>query len=259
MKSFAQIYLKSAKIEENVLEYWCAPNQGITQMRRLHLPDARMEALESRRLMSVFVRNHVLHILGTEGDDTIKFLGHTTSQLRLSVNGEVFRFERTQVQRISINAGDGNDSITIGANNAFALPGTGPLPGCEPNCPQIANEPKIISIPGTVRGGPGDDTIVGGVGRWNINGGSGNDVIRAWASSTSSISGGDGDDTLIGGGLNDHLIGGEGDDVLIGGAGDDTLDGGPGLDTLKGGQGHDTLILGPQPPPPPIFRPQLLR
>src|SRR5207245_8925737 len=64
---------------------------------------------------------------------------------------------------------------------------------------------KIISIPGSVRGGPGDDTILGGVGRWKLEGGDGNDTIRAWASSTSSISGGDGDDTLIGGSLNDRL------------------------------------------------------
>src|SRR5438128_8121401 len=192
-------------------------------MKRSSCVVSSIEELEQRRLLSVFVQNHVLHILGTEGDDTVKFLGHSTSQLRFSVNGEVFRFDRTQIYRISINSGDGNDSITIGANNAFELPGSGPPVGCEPGCPQIANEPKIISIPGSVRGGPGDDTILGGVGRWKLEGGDGNDTIRAWASSTSSISGGDGDDTLIGGSLNDRLIGGDGDDRLIGGAGDDTL------------------------------------
>src|SRR5947209_8936108 len=102
-------------------------------MKRSSCVVSSIEELEQRRLLSVFVQNHVLHILGTEGDDTVKFLGHSTSQLRFSVNGEVFRFDRTQIYRISINSGDGNVSITIGDYNAIELTDICTTDGCYPD------------------------------------------------------------------------------------------------------------------------------
>ncbi|HEX3357647.1 MAG TPA: calcium-binding protein [Tepidisphaeraceae bacterium] len=66
-----------------------------------------------------------------------------------------------------------------------------------------------------------------------------------------SVYGGDGNDTILGGGGADVLFGGNGDDVLSGGTGDDTLrgeagddliDGGPGKDHLFGHDGNDQLF-----------------
>lgn len=73
-----------------------------------------------------------------------------------------------------------------------------------------------VSIPVTMRGGAGDDFLLGG----------------------------GGPDKLIGGEGSDRLVGGRGDDRLFGGEGKDTLIGGPGDDVLRGGYGKDTLIPG---------------
>lgn len=89
-----------------------------------------------------------------------------------------------------VNAGGGDDRVTVSAD---------------------------ISIPVTIRGGAGDDFLLGG----------------------------SGPDKLIGGEGNDQLVGGRGNDLLYGGEGRDVLIGGPGNDLLRGGYGEDTLIGGP--------------
>lgn len=80
---------------------------------------------------------------------------------------------------------------------------------------------REVSIPVTMRGGPGNDFLLGGTG-------------------SDKIVGGSGDDRLIGGDGADLIYGGPGSDVLIGGLGDDLLRGGPGEDTLTGGPGSDS-------------------
>jgi len=84
--------------------------------------------------------------------------------------------------RIQIKTGDGNDSVLA-----------------------------LTSIPVTVKGGTGDDTVTGG----------------------------NGSDKIVGQGGNDTLRGGAGDDELLGSAGDDTLEGGAGADKLIGQSGAD--------------------
>ncbi|MBI4183928.1 MAG: FG-GAP repeat protein [Proteobacteria bacterium] len=81
-------------------------------------------------------------------------------------------------------------------------------------------------------GGPGNDTLVGGAGDDRLAGGHGSDLLD----------GGDGDDRLFGGHGDDTLIGGAGDDVLRGGHGDDVLDGGAGSDRVDGGKGDDLAV-----------------
>jgi hemolysin type calcium-binding protein len=75
---------------------------------------------------------------------------------------------------------------------------------------------KNISVPVTMRGGAGDDSLFGG----------------------------GGPDKLVGGQGNDRLLGWRGDDVLYGGPGNDVLIGGPGSDVLRGGPGEDQLMEG---------------
>lgn len=82
---------------------------------------------------------------------------------------------------------------------------------------------KTVSVPVTLRGGPGTDILVGG---------EGNDRLIGAA----------GPDRLIGRGGADALSGGQGDDVLVGGRGDDVLVGGSGKDVLSGGPGQNTLF-----------------
>jgi Ca2+-binding RTX toxin-like protein len=79
-----------------------------------------------------------------------------------------------------------------------------------------------------------------------FNGGAGNDVVilsrKVLAPAT--LRGGPGNDTLVGGAGDDKLIGGPGDDTLIGRGGNDWLYGGPGNDKLIGGPGEDRCIGG---------------
>ena len=79
-----------------------------------------------------------------------------------------------------------------------------------------------IELPVTMRGGPGNDTLIGGSGPDKLIGGEGNDKVA-------------------GRGGSDLLYGGPGNDELLGGAGNDVLRGG-GTDVMNGGSGHNTLI-----------------
>ncbi len=81
---------------------------------------------------------------------------------------------------------------------------------------------RTVPIPVTVRGGPGDDFLVGGGG-------------------PDKLAGGPGDDRLMGRGGEDHLSGGPGVDALRGGSGNDLLRGGPGGDALLGGSGTNDV------------------
>ena len=95
-----------------------------------------------------------------------------------------------------VNTGGGSDSVVFGSD---------------------------VPVPATIRGGPGNDRLIGGGAADKIVGGPGNDV-------------------LIGRGGDDWIFGGPGEDRLIGGSGADQLHGGPGRDRLVGGPGRDQLL-----------------
>lgn len=79
-----------------------------------------------------------------------------------------------------------------------------------------------------------------------FNGGAGDDEVILGRSvpAPATLRGGAGNDTLVGGAWDDRLIGGPGNDALVGRGGDDWLSGGPGNDRLVGGAGEDTCIGG---------------
>jgi Ca2+-binding RTX toxin-like protein len=89
-----------------------------------------------------------------------------------------------------------------------------------------------VYLPVLIDGGAGNDHLKAGRGPSVLLGGAGDDKLI----------GGSGDDVLKGRGGNDLLIGSSGDDQLYGGSGDDKLIGGRGRDILEGGSGNDTLI-----------------
>lgn len=101
-----------------------------------------------------------------------------------------------------------------------------------------------------VQGGAGNDIIIGGAGKDNLQGDDGNDILFGWRGSD-TVSGGAGDDILYGDDLgfngisgDDTLDGGSGNDILYGGRGKDKLTGGDGNDQLFGGAGDDNLAGG---------------
>ena len=119
----------------------------------------------------------------------------------------------------------------------------------------------MASAPSVMRGGGGNDHLVGSFGHDVLIGGRGNDGIAGGRGQDVFI-GGAGDDsmgiagnrleplsgspgeTFHGGPGNDAMRGGNGNDVLLGGPGDDGMAGGPGADRFVGGSGGDTIIGG---------------
>jgi len=81
---------------------------------------------------------------------------------------------------------------------------------------------KDISVPVTMRGGTGSDSLLGGRG-------------------PDKLLGGPGDDRLVGGWGGDLLAGGPGDDIQIAGPGDDVVRSGPGDDIVREGKGDDVV------------------
>lgn len=148
-----------------------------------------------------------VHILGNNAVDTI-----TATAASITRNAGTVSFG-TALERANIESFDGNDSIDI---SSFA---------------------SVVSI---IRGGLGDDTIVGSTLVDLIYGGSGNDVLRGGAGGD-TIYGEDGDDTF---GIvsaaaqdagNDFFFGGDGSDLFIWNPGD-------GNDMFEGGAGESDRL-----------------
>jgi Ca2+-binding RTX toxin-like protein len=145
--------------------------------------------------------NHgVLRIKGTNADDKLTLRLHTGDQgiLELDVGDDGsadFSFEKASVANIVVQARAGDDLIRIDeGNGAFT-----------------------DSIPTTLNGGDGNDTIAGGKG-------------------IETLRGGPGDDSIDGNGGNDVAKLGAGDDVFV-------WDPGDGSDTIEGQSGTDTMVF----------------
>jgi len=117
-----------------------------------------------------------------------------------------FTFARNDLRAIKVNMGSGKDAVRIDdTNGAFT-----------------------DSIPTTIAGGAGDDSLIGGAGAETFLGGDGNDTID----------GGKGDDTASLGDGNDVFSWdpGEGSDVIDGQGGSDRM-------LFNGGAGADTVTM----------------
>jgi Ca2+-binding RTX toxin-like protein len=140
-----------------------------------------------------------------------------------------------------------------------------PAPSCAEGPARVG--PEIVGTPcsdlilappsvTTVKGGGGNDTIVGtpiaatsscpsgcrlGVGSQTFEGGPGDDVVFG-ERGNDTLRGGEGNDRLYGGIGDDLLQGGPGNDVLSGGFGADAIDGGPGNDFVRGDGTQDEIV-----------------
>src|SRR4051794_15269363 len=132
--------------------------------------DALYESLESRQLLSVSLNpaTNVLTVTGTSGDDTIKavVVGIT---LRVTDNHKVSNFPVAKVARIVINAGAGDDAVTLD---------------------------PTVRIGATIDSGPGGEAGNGTTPGDQIQGGGGNDTIYLEAD-FSGANGAAGDDTIV--------------------------------------------------------------
>ncbi len=106
------------------------------------------------------------------------------------------------------------------------------------------SDDTIILTDSGVTGGGGAGITFSGIEAFAVDAGAGNDLVDGSALTIPvSIFGGTGNDTLIGGSGDDSLFGEEDDDDLIGGLGADLLDGGAGSDGLVGDKGSITREL----------------
>ncbi|MFM9964619.1 MAG: beta strand repeat-containing protein [Planctomycetaceae bacterium] len=152
----------------------------------------------------------------------------------------------SSITQITVNAGAGDDVITVGNLNtacrtALVIQGDA---GNDVITALNANTGLVrIRIEGgagndTLTGGQGGDTLAGGAGTDRVKGGDGNDLLEG-GTGADAINGENGNDTILGGDSNDTLAG-DGADILSGDAGNDSLRGGIGNDLLNGGTGNDT-------------------
>jgi Ca2+-binding RTX toxin-like protein len=164
----------------------------------------------------------------------------------------------------SILGGDGDDLLS-GGGGADALSGGAGTDGVSyaaaggpvfVNLAEAGNDGEagegddIATDVEEVRGGPGDDTLLGNGADNILLGGDGNDRL-AGAEGDDILVGGLGDDsvagdvgadTVYGSDGADNLTGGDGNDDLKGESGNDSLDGGTGADRHTGGPDTDTIL-----------------
>jgi Ca2+-binding RTX toxin-like protein len=140
------------------------------------------------RLRSPLSPDGVLTINGSDDDDVVA-VSQSGGLITLDKNGESVSYDESLVTRIVFNGYDGDDLFA-------ADPG--------------------ISIPLSLNGGAGDDTLLAGAADDEIFGGDGHDILVG-GDGADLLDGGAGYDILIGGNGADSLFGNEGDDILIGG------------------------------------------
>jgi Ca2+-binding RTX toxin-like protein len=144
------------------------------------------------------------------------------------------------VDRITVNAGDGDDKVVNQTGARATLSGG-----------RGADQLTGGTDDDTIDGQEDADTLTGGYGYDDIRGGSGVDTVSYSYASYRVVVDADGyaDDGAVGGHDNvrpdvENLSGGRASDTLIGNAGPNVLDGGDGNDTLHGGDGGDALVGG---------------
>jgi Ca2+-binding RTX toxin-like protein len=145
------------------------------------------------------VKHGVLTVDGTKGDDRIvlRLVAGSPGKLQVDIGDGAadFTFNRRAVRSIVVDAGGGNNLVRIDESAGVFTD----------------------TIPTTIGGGAGDDTLIGGSGAERFLAGDGNDFVD----------------------------GNGGNDVAFMGAGDDTFqwDPGDGSDTVEGEDGTDTMVF----------------
>lgn len=194
--------------------------------------------LESRRLLAAYTWPS--GSATNSGADSLQIIAATVNGVPgiqvVQSNGLANTQFYPNATELTVNLGDGNDSVLSGAHT----------------CPL------------EVWGGSGNDTVTGGWAADTIYGQGGNDAVFGnygtdyieGSSGSDFLRGGEDADTILGGNDVDDIMGGDtgmvgnpalyyaDDDVLVGGDGDDVIRGSFGTDDITGSTGNDVMYLG---------------
>lgn len=215
------------------LDYETATEHALT-VRVSDSGTPSMSTLAAVRISVADVREkQPFTVNGTAGANVIQ-VGVVGDRYVIMVDGVSTESPISDTGMISIAAGAGDDMIAVDA--AVTIP-----------CSIIGQggNDTILASSGadTIYGGDGNDLVYGNGGNDSLYGNFGDDSLYAGAGDD-SLMGGLGRDSLLGGADNDELHGGDGQDWLYGNAGDDLLMGKGKADSLYGGTGNDTIIGG---------------
>jgi len=137
------------------------------------------EPLERRTLMSSVLKDSVLTVQGTNGDDTIQ-ISQEKGYIIVTFNGDVTRaIHQQNVKQIDLFGGKGDDRLSCGSI-------TSPIP--------------VLEV-----GGDGSDTLIGNAGKDTLIGGNADDRLTSK----------DGSDINFAGYANDTIQAGSGSDIIF--------------------------------------------
>ena len=185
-----------------------------------------LEALESRtllssgasRLASVKLDHSDLIIFGALNVSNVITVRYTKDgdNVLATVNGKNYVFDNNDVDKVIVFGGNVNDDI-------------------ETQSVTDHNWDKDT----TIRGGSGDDKLIGSTERDLITGDNGNDTIYGGPQDDNI----NGLDTIYGGNGNDHITVDADTALVFGGRGDDLIDGATRHGYIWGNDGNDTITM----------------
>ena len=151
-----------------------------------------------------YIRDRVLTVNGTAAHESLGVVRTGIDDVRVNVNGVTRTFDMDDFDRITINGGAGNDTLTAGAGVAnLSLSGDAGNDHITGN--ELANGLAGEDGNDTLDGGAGNDLLFGGAGDDTITGGPGDDLFAG----DSGL--GDGNDTLFArDGQRDRSVDGDG-------------------------------------------------
>lgn len=203
----------------------------------------------------VFGGSGVDSLVGGLGNDVLKGQGGSGDRLIGGPGDDVLNGGRGVDRLIEIGDSDftlTNGTLTGAGSDLLESIEIAELTGGSSN--NVIDVSAFLGFRGfvLVRGGDGNDSIIGSAGRDVLHGGEGDDTLLGKGgddtlngnAGADALSGHDGNDLINGGDFHDIAYGGTGNDTLNGQRGVDILIGGTGDDAIAGGNGPDTLVGG---------------
>ena len=170
----------------------------------------------------------------TDGETRFVYSRLVETEISLSGGGTSVGDFLVNADGSAVNAGDGNDTVTVTDLGSGALNGGNGRDTLNLGQLSVADA-AIVDL------NDGSMTVV-------TSGNAEQSQVYRDIDSFEVVVGTTGDDVIVGSGVDTEsltLRGGDGSDRIYGGAGDDLIDGGAGDDTLAGGSGADRFVVSP--------------